>query len=100
VSGVRKEGDPGPRKEELVPVYPRRRQVKRRAGMRGGKYIIPAPSHLQELQQDVNQHDDDDEPHQEPYYVLHVFSSASWLPSMLDPGCFVIVTPDDASPTT
>jgi hypothetical protein len=58
----------------MVPVYPRRRQVKRRAGMRGGKYIIPAPSHLQELQQEVNHYDDDDEPHHEPYYVLHVFS--------------------------
>ncbi len=62
---------------------------------------MPAPSPLQELHQDINQHDDDDEPHQEPYYVLHVFSSAaSWLPSILDPGCFIIVTPDDASLTT
>ena len=37
---------------------------------------------LHEVQHEVNQHDDDDEPHQEPYYVLHVFSSAaSWLSS-------------------
>jgi len=48
---------------------------------------------LQEVHQEVNQHDDDDEPHQEPYYVLHVSSSTTCLSFTLDPGCLNIVTP-------
>src|SRR5215211_6749254 len=45
---------------------------------------------LQEVHQEVNQHDDDDEPHQEPYYVLHVSSSTTWMSFTLDPGCLII----------
>jgi hypothetical protein len=41
--------------------------------MRGGS-THPAPRHLQELQQDVDQNDDDDQPYQEAYCLVHRLS--------------------------